>query len=160
MKREKGSLLLEKIETVERYSPILMISGRAAAWAARSASRSHLAAISGSGPLHRLSLRLRRHRHPPRPPPGSLRLLPSAVETHTAGKQDGMASSLKCAAQTFASGPRIYPLARKRGRKKEGGASALCHDDTVTTGVPRIREVDVRANRFDSCRPNGNEGSG
>lgn len=74
---------------------------------------------------------------PPRAPRGSLRL-PSAVETHTAGKQDGMASSLKCAAQTFASGPRIYPLARKRGRKKGGR-----DDDTVTTGVPRrIREVD------------------
>ncbi|KAI4498715.1 hypothetical protein M0802_006182 [Mischocyttarus mexicanus] len=32
-----------------------MISGRAVAWAARSASRSHLAAISGSGSPHRFS---------------------------------------------------------------------------------------------------------
>lgn len=53
----------------------------------------------------------------------------------------------------------ISPGEEKRA-EKGGGASALCHDDTVTTGVPRIREVDVRANRFDSCRPNGNEGSG
>lgn len=46
----------------ERYSPILMKSGRAAAWVARSASSSssHLAAISGSGSPRRLLLRLLR----------------------------------------------------------------------------------------------------
>lgn len=48
----------------ERYSPILMKSGRAAAWATRSASSSssHLAAISGSGSPRRLP-------RPPSPPP-------------------------------------------------------------------------------------------
>lgn len=48
----------------ERYSPILMKSGRAAAWAARSASSSssRLAAISGSGSPRRLP-------RPPSPPP-------------------------------------------------------------------------------------------
>lgn len=57
----------------ERYSPILMKSGRAAAWAARSASSSssHLAAISGSGSPRRLP------RPPSPPPPPSPAALPS-----------------------------------------------------------------------------------
>lgn len=56
----------------ERYSPILMKSGRAAAWATRSASSSssHLAAISGSGSPRRLP-------RPPSPPPPSPAAFPS-----------------------------------------------------------------------------------
>lgn len=99
----------------ERYSPILMKSGRAAAWVARSASSnsSHLAAISGSGSPRRLPLR------PPPPPPGaplflsvffspSFSLCPPEG-TYATGKQDWTASSLKCTPQVFVSGLNIYP---------------------------------------------------
>lgn len=55
----------------------------------------------------RSHFRFRSATPPPRVPPrGSLRLS-SAVGTHTAGKQDGKVSSLKCTTQTFASGLNI-----------------------------------------------------
>jgi len=103
----------------ERYSPILMKSGRAAAWAARSAnsSSSHLAAISGSGSPRRLSL------HPPSLPPPLLPAAPLFLflflspsfslcppkGTYATGKQDWTASSLKCTPQVFVFGLNICP---------------------------------------------------
>lgn len=110
----------------ERYSPILMKSGRAAAWAARSASSSssHLAAISGSGSPPRLP------RPPSPPPPPSPAAFPSPSflslffpvnssslrppkRTYATGKQDWTASSLKCTLQAFVSDLNIYARIRE-----------------------------------------------